>query len=79
MRKPHTCIPSEEMMMKVKRAVESIRNKESKDVKCPYCNHTAFVVYLGATGFVENKCRKCKRSVVVDLVSMRRIKHHQSN
>ncbi len=73
MSKVYTNMPSDDLKMKIVRAREFIRNKESRNIRCPYCKHIAFVVFAGSTGYVETKCRKCKHEVLVDLISMRKM------
>ena len=77
MRKAITSDPSEDMLHKIRNARLAIMSKSKRDIKCPYCQHTAFVVFADATGFVETKCKKCKQEVIVDLVSMRRIRQYK--
>lgn len=67
------CEPSTEYKVKVQNAVETIRNKTSREIRCPYCKRIALVVYADSTGVVRTKCEKCKKEILVDLVSMRRI------
>ncbi len=73
MAKIFTNIPNDELMAKIIKARDNIRNKTSRDIKCPHCKHTVFSVYADSTGYIETKCRKCKQPVLIDLVSMRRM------
>ncbi len=66
-----TNIPDDELMAKIKKATENIRNKVSRDIRCPYCKRVAFVVYSDSQGYVQTKCNKCKQDILVDLVAMR--------
>ncbi len=72
-RKIYTNIPQEELMRKIRNARRSIQNKESRTIKCYHCGHSAFTVYAESTGYIENKCRKCNKLVLVDLINMRRL------
>lgn len=73
MQRVYTNIPNDELMAKIRKARDSIRNKTSRDIKCPLCKHTVFTVFADSSGYVETKCRKCKQPILVDLVSMRRM------
>lgn len=68
--------PTEEMMLKIRKARATIVSSEQRNIKCPYCEHTALVVYAGTTGHVKTKCVKCKHEVIIDLVNMRNINHN---
>lgn len=68
-----TNIPNDELMAKIIKARDNIRNKGSREIKCPYCKHTAFTVFADSTGYIETKCSKCKQPILIDLVSMRRM------
>lgn len=68
-----TDIPNDELMEKIVKARNNIRNKESREIKCPYCKRIAFTVYADSSGYVQTKCDKCKKNILVDLVSMRRM------
>lgn len=76
MAKPFMHEPSVEMMKKIRRARENIVSQSNRNIKCPYCQHVALVVYADTTGYVKTKCAKCKSEIVVDLVNMRKIKQH---
>ncbi len=67
--------PSAEMQMKIRRAREAIANQSRRTVKCPYCRHNAIVVFEDTQGHVQTKCKSCGREVVLDVLSMRRLRH----
>ncbi|WP_409968012.1 hypothetical protein RFF05_15940 [Bengtsoniella intestinalis] len=68
--------PASELQRKIQQARDNIRTKSQRRIRCPHCDHIAMVVYANATGYVETKCGKCKRAILIDLVSMRRIRRH---
>lgn len=72
MRRAYVQQPSSEWREKYLRAKERIVCQTKRDIRCPHCNHIAFAVYSDSVGFIETKCKKCKREVLIDLVSMRR-------
>ncbi len=72
----YTNMPAEDLMYKIKRAAENIRNKTSRNIRCPYCNHIALSVYSDSVGYIETKCTKCKKPVLIDLISMRRMNRY---
>lgn len=65
--------PNIDIMAKIQRARKIINSKPKRNIKCPYCQHTALIVYADTTGYVETKCKKCKQHVLIDLVNMRRM------
>ncbi len=73
MGKVFTNIPNDELMAKIIEARDNIRNKTSRDIKCPHCQHTVFTVFADSIGYIEVKCSKCKQPILIDLVSMRRM------
>lgn len=66
--------PSTEMLIKMIRAKDETSNMEKRTVRCPYCQHSALIVYADARGHVQTKCKNCGHEVLFDVVSMRRIK-----
>ncbi len=67
--------PADDLRQKIIMARNSIINREKREIKCPYCNHVVIRVYNDSTGFIECKCKKCKTDVLVDLVSMRKMRY----
>lgn len=66
--------PSPEFLAKLQKAKEAIVTRKQRQIKCPYCDHTAMTVYSNSSGFVETKCKKCHKSIVIDLLNMRKSK-----
>lgn len=79
MPKIFTDIPNDELMAKIKRARENIRNKESRPLNCPYCKRFVCTIFSDTQGYIQTKCGKCKTEFVVDLVSMRKLKRKNYN
>ncbi|MFI3175477.1 MAG: hypothetical protein R3Y53_09825 [Bacillota bacterium] len=73
MGKIFTNVPPAELQKKIRNARESIRNKASREIQCPYCKRIVFSVFADSTGYIEVKCSKCKTEVLVDVVNMRRM------
>lgn len=69
--------PSQEMLQKIVRARVAIASQRERSLKCPYCQHNALTVYEDTRGHVEVKFKKCGRITVFDVLSMRRLRHHQ--
>lgn len=69
--------PSEEMMVKIRRARSAIASQKQRVVKCPYCRHNSIVVFEDTKGHVQTKCKVCGRETVFDVLSMRRLKRHR--
>ena len=69
--------PSQEMQQKIVRARMAIASQKERTIKCPYCFHNAITVYEDTRGRVEAKCKKCGRITVFNVLSMRRLRHHQ--
>ena len=63
---------SDEMMSLVLSAVRAVASQSQRVVRCPYCKHSAIIVFEDARGHVQTKCNRCKRNVVIDVMSMRR-------
>lgn len=63
---------SDEMMYKVLSAIEAVASQRQRVIRCPYCRHSAIIVFEDARGHIQTKCNRCKRDVVIDVVSMRR-------
>lgn len=70
---------SPERLAKMMDAVEQTAKMRSRDVQCPLCGHKAFRVYEGSYGYLEAKCKVCKRISTYNLVSMRRIRTHHTD
>lgn len=71
-----TNIPNDELMAKIQRATDNIRNNVSREIRCHYCKRIAGEVFENSTGYIKIKCCKCKQDILVDLIAMRRtIKH----
>lgn len=68
---------SDEMMSLVLSAVRAVASQSQRVVRCPYCRHSAIIVFEDARGHVQTKCNRCKRDVVIDVLSMRRSKPAQ--
>ena len=67
-------IPTTELLAKIHMARDATNNQARRQIKCPYCKHTAFIVFEDTRGHVQTKCKNCGREVVFDVLSMRRIK-----
>ncbi len=67
-------IPTAELLAKISMARQATNNQAQRQIKCPYCKHTAFIVFEDTRGHVQTKCKSCGREVVFDVLSMRRIK-----
>ncbi len=67
-------VPSDELSRKIAIATNNIRNKTSRQIRCHYCKRIAFEVYADSTGYIETKCSKCGKPILIDLVSMRRMR-----
>lgn len=65
--------PSEEMVLKIRRAREAIMNQKQRTIKCPYCQHNTIVVFADTRGHVQTKCKRCGHETVFDVLSMRRM------
>lgn len=74
MNKVITNAPSDELLMKIQCARECIRNKTRREIRCPYCKRIACIVYADSTGYIETKCEKCKQTIIIDLINMRKLK-----
>ena len=66
--------PSEEMMLKIRKARNDIATQKPRIVKCPYCQHNSIVVFEDTRGHVQAKCKICGRETVFDVISMRRLR-----
>ncbi len=73
MRSCSVCVPSQEMMMKINRAIEAVATQTERKIKCPLCLHNTIIVYQDTRGHVKTKCNRCRKSVVIDVASMRRM------
>ena len=51
--------PSEEMILKIRRARNAIANQKHRMVKCPYCLHNTIIVFEDTRGHVQAKCNRC--------------------
>lgn len=67
---------SDEMMSLVLSAVNAVRSQKQRVVRCPYCKHSAIIVFEDTRGHVQTKCNRCKRNVVLNVLSMRRSRPH---
>lgn len=65
-------IPSDEMILKIRRAREAITNQKHRMVKCPYCQHNTIMVFEDTRGHVQAKCKRCGHETVFDVLNMRR-------
>lgn len=67
--------PSEEMILKIRRARSAIANQKHRMVKCPYCQHNTIIVFEDTRGHVQAKCNRCGNETVFDVLSMRRMQY----
>lgn len=67
--------PSPDLQLKIQKAVEAVRDQKSRNIKCPYCKHTAFIVFEDSRGHIQNKCSKCGREIIFNVICMRRVQH----
>ena len=67
--------PSEEMILKIRRARNAIANQKHRMVKCPYCLHNTIIVFEDTRGHVQDKCNRCGNETVFDVLSMRRMQY----
>lgn len=67
--------PSEEMILKIRRARNAIANQKHRMVKCPYCLHNTIIVFEDTRGHVQAKCSRCGHETVFDVLSMRRMQY----
>lgn len=63
---------SDEMMSMVLSAARAVKSQKQRVIRCPYCKHSALIVFEDARGHVQTKCTRCKRDVVIDVISMRK-------
>ena len=71
--------PSEEMLLKIRRARDAIANQKPRMVKCPYCLHNTIVVFEDTRGHVQAKCKRCGTETVFNVMSMRRARTRPMN
>ena len=64
--------PSPEMLAKIRKAQNAVEGQTVKELRCPYCGHRMADTFVGSQGYVKEKCTKCGKECVVDLVSWRR-------
>ena len=69
--------PSDELMSKVRLALDAVASQKQRVIRCPYCKHSAIIVFEDSRGHIQTKCNRCKRDVVIDVVNMRRSKPAQ--
>lgn len=63
---------SDEMRGMVLSAVKAVASQKQRVIRCPYCRHSAIIVFEDTRGHVQTKCNHCRREVVLDVLSMRR-------
>ena len=63
-----------EILAKIRGARDAAEGLEEKALRCPYCQHRIADKFQGATGQIRAKCSECKREVIIDLVSWRRVR-----
>jgi DNA-directed RNA polymerase subunit RPC12/RpoP len=63
-----------ETLAKIRGAHDAAQGLEEKVLRCPYCNHRVADKFQGAAGQIRAKCSGCKREVIIDLVSWRRVR-----
>lgn len=59
----YKCSP--ELMKELRKAIRATSAMRSHVVVCPFCGHKLFSVYEGTTGFIETKCSKCKKIILL--------------
>lgn len=67
---------SPERLSMMMEAVQCTAKMRSRMVTCPQCGHPAFRVYEGTIGYLETKCKSCKKIVTYNLLSMRRVRNY---
>lgn len=69
--------PTDELLQKIHMAIEAVASQEQRVIRCPYCKHSAIIVFEDTRGHVQTKCKHCRREVVLNVLSMRRCKPSQ--
>lgn len=67
-------LPSPETMEKVRRSKQECEFLTKREVRCPHCGFLVDYVFSDVSGHREIKCRKCKRSTIMNMAYFRRVK-----
>jgi len=63
---------NEEVLARIRRHSAGVEDKKSRAIGCHYCGHKTIMVYEDSTGYVNAKCKKCRRNAIYNVALRRR-------